>query len=386
LGSDIGRKTVTRHRTPGSGGNTKGRKEGFGSIRVLPSGRVQARYTGPDGLTHHAPTTFQTKMDARAWLALRHAEIISGKWKPRTSDATMTFARYAKTWMADRPLKPRTRYHYQQLLDQRLLPRFGAMRPAQITPDMVRAWHADMGEETPTLRAHCYGLLRSILATAVHDELISANPCHIRGAGNSKRVHKVTTLELDELAALVDAMPERYQPMTLLAAWCGLRFGELTELRRKDIELTNGVIHVRRAVTRVAGEFVVGTPKSDAGIRDVAVPPHLLPMLREHLSNNITGGREGLLFPAAGVPTKHLAPASLYRVFYPARRAAGRPDLRWHDLRHTGAVLAASTGASLAELMARLGHSTPQAALRYQHASRGRDAEIARRLSAMVTQ
>jgi integrase len=243
-----------------------------------------------------------------------------------------------------------------------------------------------MGEETPTLRAHCYGLLRSILATAVHDELISANPCHIRGAGNSKRVHKVTTLELDELAALVDAMPERYQPMTLLAAWCGLRFGELTELRRKDIDLTNGVIHVRRAVTRVAGEFVVGTPKSDAGIRDVAVPPHLLPMLREHLSNNITGGREGLLFPAAGDPTKHLAPASLYRVFYPARRAAGRPDLRWHDLRHTGAVLAASTGASLAELMARLGHSTPQAALRYQHASRGRDAEIARRLSAMVTQ
>ena len=373
-----------RRRAPTSGGNTKGRKEGFGSVRVLPSGRVQARYTGPDGLTHHAPTTFQTKGDARAWLALHHAEIISGKWKPRTADASVTFGRYAATWIADRPLKPRTRYHYQQLLDQRLLPRFGAIRPAQITPDMVRAWHADMGDTAPTLRAHCYGLLRSILATAVHDELISANPCHIRGAGNSKRVHKVTTLTLGELAALVDAMPQRYQPMTLLAAWCGLRFGELTELRRKDVDLTNGVIRVRRAVTRVAGEFVVGPPKSDAGVRDVAVPPHLVPMLREHLSKNITGGRDGLLFPAAGDPTKHLAPASLYRVFYPARRAAGRPDLRWHDLRHTGAVLAASTGASLAELMARLGHSTPQAALRYQHASKGRDQEIAALLSKLV--
>jgi integrase len=372
-----------RHRAPTSGGNSKGRKEGFGSIRILPSNRVQARYTGPDGLTHHAPTTFQTKMDARAWLALRHAEIISGKWKPRTSDATVTFRAFARTWMADRPLKPRTRYHYQQLLEQRLLPRFGAIRPNQITPDMVRAWHADMGEDTPTLRAHCYGLLRSILATAVHDELISANPCHIRGAGNSKRVHKVTTLTLAELAVLVDAMPERYQPMTLLAAWCGLRFGELTELRRKDVDLTNGVIRVRRAVTRVAGEFVVGTPKSDAGIRDVDVPPHLLPMLKRHLESHHYG-REGLLFPAAGDHTKHLAPASLYRVFYPARQAAGRPDLRWHDLRHTGAVLAASTGATLAELMARLGHSTPQAALRYQHASKGRGAEIAAALSAMA--
>jgi len=224
----------------------------------------------------------------------------------------------------------------------------------------------------------------TILATAVHDELISANPCHIRGAGNSKRVHKVTTLSLAELSTLVASMPERYQPMTLLAAWCGLRFGELTELRRKDIDLTNGVIHVRRAVTRVAGEFIVGTPKSDAGVRDVSIPPHLLPILRMHLSTSITGGREGLLFPAAGDPTRHLAPASLYRVFYPARQAAGRPNLRWHDLRHTGAVLAASTGASLAELMARLGHSTPQAALKYQHASKGRDAEIAALLSKLA--
>ena len=64
-----------------------------------------------------------------------------------------------------------------------------------------------------------------------------------------------------------------------------------------------------------------------------------------------------------------------------ARVAAGRPDLRVHDLRHAGAVLAAQSGATLAELMARIGHSTPQAALRYQHAARGRDAIIAARMS-----
>jgi integrase len=78
------------------------------------------------------------------------------------------------------------------------------------------------------------------------------------------------------------------------------------------------------------------------------------------------------------------ARTTLYRVFYKARVTAGRPDLRWHDLRHTGAVLAASTGATLAELMARLGHSTPGAALRYQHAARGRDAEIAAALSRLM--
>jgi integrase len=136
---------------------------------------------------------------------------------------------------------------------------------------------------------------------------------------------------------------------------------------------------------RVDGEFVIGTPKSDAGTRDVNIPPHLLPAVKTHLADNITGGRDGLLFPAAGDPTKHLAPATLYKVFYKAREEAGRPDLRFHDLRHTGAVLAASTGATLAELMARLGHSTAGAALRYQHAAKDRDKVIAVALSNLAT-
>jgi integrase len=79
-----------------------------------------------------------------------------------------------------------------------------------------------------------------------------------------------------------------------------------------------------------------------------------------------------------------LAPATLYRRFYTARDAAKRPDLRFHDLRHSGAVLAARTGATLAELMGRLGHSTPQAAMRYQHAAEGRDKQIAALLSKLA--
>jgi len=93
-------------------------------------------------------------------------------------------------------------------------------------------------------------------------------------------------------------------------------------------------------------------------------------------------GRDALLFPGAN--GGHLAPSALYQHFYPAREAAGRPDLRWHDLRHTGATLAAATGASLAELMARLGHSTAGAAMRYQHAVSDRDRVIAEALSKMA--
>lgn len=362
------------------------RKRGFGQIIRLPSKRYRARYTGPDTQLHNAPTTYETREDAEAWLTDERRLIAAGTWSPpahRSKTAEhLLFGEYAASWLAGRPIKPRTREHYSKLLDRLILPAFATTPVKAIAPDAVRAWHLRLGDSTPTLRAHAYSLLRAILTDAVHDGIITANPAHIRGAGNAKRVHKIKPATLDELSKLVEAMPERYRVMTLLAAWCGLRFGELTELRRTDVDVNTGVIHVRRGVVRADHEVIVGTPKSAAGHRDVNIPPHLLPAVRAHLTANVNG-RAGLLFPAAdGV--SHMAPSTLYRVFYPAREAAGRPDLRWHDLRHTGAVLAAATGATLAELMGRLGHSTPGAALRYQHAAAGRDAEIARKLSQLA--
>ncbi|GAA2113035.1 tyrosine-type recombinase/integrase [Nocardioides bigeumensis] len=364
---------------------------GFGSIRRLKSKRWQASYVGQDGERHSAPTTFFAKPDAEAWLANERLRLNSGAWsspverKEVVAARAVTFEKYATTFMVDRTLKPKTREHYESLLRKHLHPTFGALPVKAITPYVVKAWHTPYADRTPTLRSHAYGLLRTILGEAVHDGVIPANPCHIRGAGNAKRVHKIKPASLAELEAITTAMPERYRLMVLLAAWCGLRFGELTELRRRDVDVKGGVLHIRRGVTRVGGEYVIGTPKTDAGTRDVSIPPHLLPVVREHLTSNITGGRDGLLFPATdGV--SHMASSSLYKVFYRARSLAGRDDLRFHDLRHTGAVLAASTGATLAELMARLGHSTAGAALRYQHASQDRDKVIAEALSALVQQ
>lgn len=360
---------------------------GFGNCRRLPSGRWQARYTGPDLAQHSAPSTFEAKVDAEAWLADERRLIAAGTWTSPTRRRTaaenatvLTLRRFADDWLAHRALKPGTRSHYRKLLNAHVLPVLGDLEVEAITPAAVRSWHAVTCADAPTLRAHAYSLLRTILNGAVADRVITHNPCTLRGAGNTKRASKTEPATLDELAVIVQTVPARYKLMMLLAAWCALRFGELTELRGHDIDTKSGVIKVRRGVTWVDGEAVVGKPKSDAGVRDVAIPPHLLPAVREHLLR-FGVGRHGLLFPAARDADAHMRPGTLYKVFYPAREAAARPDLRFHDLRHTGAVLAASTGATLAELMARLGHSTPAAAMRYQHAAKGRDAEIAALLS-----
>ncbi|MEM6109513.1 site-specific integrase [Mycobacterium sp. 050272] len=389
------------------GEGRKSQKRGaFGTAHKLPSGRYRAMYHGPDGRRYSAPKTFLTEKDARGWLSLRQAEIIRKAWVPPEADEKpapkLTFGSYSKTWMAQRDLKDRTREHYQKLLEDHIVPTFGGLPIAAITADDVRAWHAALGTKTPTLRAHCYGLLRTIMGTALSDGKINVNPCVIRGGGTARRVHKIRPATLDEIATITQEMPEQYRAMVLLASWCALRFGELTELRRRDIIIVEpadeqldaaavdseeqpesyGVVRVERAVVRVDKGFQVTSPKSDAGRRDVEIPPHLLPAIKDHLAR-FTGPEKGaLLFPAAH--GGHLAPASLYRQFYKARSTAKRDDLRWHDLRHSGAVLAAATGATLAELMARLGHSTPQAAMRYQHAAQGRDRQIAKLLSKMA--
>jgi integrase len=367
----------------------KASRRAFGHVRRLPSWRYQASYTGPDRQRHNAPVTFAAKLDAEAWLALESRLVGLGEWTPpdlrlKPQDKSLTLGEYAETWWVERTLKPSTRAQYRYILDRDLIPAFGGVALQGITPEAVRTWHARYGADRPTMRSQAYSLLRTILGTAVTDGLLVANPCHIRGAGNVRRVHKVEPATLAELETIVRELPDRYRVMALLAAWCAMRYGELTELRRKDIDLGEGVVRIRRAVVRVDHRYIVGTPKTDAGIRDVAIPPHLIPLVGDHLEQHTGVSRDALLFPSVADSSSHLAPSTLYRVFYRAREAAGRPDLRWHDLRHTGAVLAAQTGATLAELMGRLGHTTPGAALRYQHAAQGRDAEIARRLSALA--
>lgn len=349
----------------------KRRPQGAGSVRQLPSGRWQARYRDEAGALRSAPSTFDTKLDASTWLASAASVDVE---EERTDPA---LADYASTWLAARDLKPRTREEYRNLLSAAILPGLGGLRLSQITPARVRAWYGALDPAKATRRAHAYALLKAVLRTAVDEEHVAANPCRIRGAGQAKTMHQPRPATLSELTAIVEAMPPRYRAMVLLAAWCGLRFGELTALRRADLD--GGQVRVQRGVVRVGGTYLVGEPKSAAGRRLVSIPPHLVPVVQEHLAEHVGPDADALVFPAQH--GGHMAPSSLYRVWYPAREAAGRPDLRWHDLRHTGATLAAATGATLADLMARLGHSTTSAAMRYQHAAQDRDQAIAEALS-----
>jgi integrase len=162
--------------------------------------------------------------------------------------------------------------------------------------------------------------------------------------------------------------------------------GELVALRVRDVDLDTGVVHVVRKFAELQnGERVPGRPKSDAGSRTVALPSVLVVVVREHLAEFPPNDPEDLIFK--GAKGAALRRNNFHRsARWPECVAeAGLPEgFRFHDLRHTGNTLAASSGASTRELMHRMGHASMRAALIYQHATSKRDREIAAAIDARI--
>ena len=334
-----------------------------------------------EGKRYVGPQTFTTKGDANAYLATVEADVRRGGWIDPNA-GTATFGDYSARWLDQRhDLRPRTRDDYEALLKVHLVPAFGTKALSAITPSKVRSWHASLAKDHPARAAKGYRLLRTILGTAVSDRHLLVNPCQVKGAAveHSPERPIPTVAEVD---ALAEAMPERLALLLLLAAWCGLRRGELLGLTRDDLDTLHGTVRIARAVVeRADGTIVVGEPKTAAGRRTVAIPPHVMPAVEHHLATYVGTEADALVFTNADGPRLRSRP--LQHHWDRARRTVG-VTYHLHDLRHLGATLAAATGASTREIMRRIGHSSPAAALRYQHATEDRDQVIAEALSGMA--
>jgi len=183
------------------------------------------------------------------------------------------------------------------------------------------------------------------------------------------------------IGGLADAIDPCYRALVLLAVFAGLRWGELAALRRRDIDLDVQAVRVVRQLSEVRGSgLAFGPPKSAAGNAPLFLPAVVIPDLAWHLARFTASQDDALLFTGpAGVPLWHSS--FRHRYWLPALAKAGLTDIRLHDLRHTGNHLAATSGATLRELMDRMGHSSSRAALIYLHGSDERQQMIADAIS-----
>lgn len=391
-----------------------------------------------EGEVIRAPKTFESVKAAHAWLAKEAAAHGAGTWiDPRAGADTLE--EYARSWLESRhDLAPRTRANYQHSLERWILPTLGSERLDAITPAKVRSWHTDArrraaagdhggerrtgphpariwaraqgmsvpatgrpsralleawqaaGAPAPGKRrtdgaaavAAAYRVLRAIMNAAEREGVIARTPCRLPGAGASPAKERVPATP-EQVRALADTMPARYAAAVILAAWSGLRSGELRALARRHVDLEAGTVRVERAVVELRGEPRTFGPTKTAGSRrHVALPGFVVAVLRDHMAAHVPAGEDALVFgtEAGGI----LGSAWLGVAFRAAQERAGLAHLalRWHDLRHTGASLAYAAGASVPDVQRRLGHTTMRAAAIYAHAYADADHALAARLDA----
>ena len=349
----------------------------------------EARVRGPDGKL--ATRTFTTMKAAQAWERDKFNEKDHGSWVA-LSGGRIRLREFADDWLEGAlDLSPSTRRIYQDNLRLHILPTLGDIPLGALTPERCDRWLVGLrrrpsqrGWLAPASVHMAYRTLNRLLRVATRARRIARNPLDAVGA--PKLVEReMRFLDHQEVARLAEAVGEHDRAFVLVAAYCGLRAGELRGLRRRDVDLLHRTITVTQQLVDVPGGGVeLGPLKTRKSRRSAAVPPHVAEVLDAHLSTpgRAQSGRDGLIFTSPTCEPLQLANFRR-RVWQPACVEAEVSPLRIHDLRHTCASLAIAAGADVLVLQRMLGHASAAMTLdRYGHLIPGQAEAVAERLSA----
>jgi integrase len=376
-------------------------RRSFGHTRKLPSKKVQASYVASNGRRINAPHTFLTKADANAWLSKEEVKISRGE-NDETNQESLgalpcKFEEFIERHITIQTnadgslLRESTKSLYRRLLRVNLRHFHGRSIQSLTAAEISEWWAAAIENGKKTSASKAYKLLSASMRRAVGEKRITSNPCMVKGAQSATSGRKVGVPSLEEVGLIAQHINPRYSKMVILKAFGGFRFGEITELRRKDasfIYLEGKRAYsfsVERAVTLVShasgkSRHKVDAPKSAAGIRPVVVSSMLTPMIEEILSG-AAADPESLLFPAATGSNAHLRHDVFMNSWRPALKRAGIPAGKFapHGLRHFAGSHLHLAGANIPELKEWLGDSSTAAVMRYVH-STGRTASLADRM------
>ena len=329
----------------------------MGSIQKIDRPKPwRARYRAPDGRQHSR--SFRRKVDAERWLLTEESAALEGSWVDPQA-GTVLLGDYAESWLqARQDLAPKTVATYEALVRTHIIPAFGGQLLRTVSTEEIRSWQAGLlagGLSAATVRQTAR-LLRSILGQAVDDGRLARNAAAMVKQP-SVRPRRQLFLNAAELGVLAEACGE-YGPLVWFLGWSGLRFGEAVALRAGQVDPKRRRVRVEEAATEVGGRLIFGPPKTYEA-RTVIVPRFVLDPLALLLEDRET---TELVFTATrGGPVRHGNFRT--RVFSPAAKRIGKPDLVPHDLRDTAASLMIASGASIKAVQRALGHASAKMTL-----------------------
>ena len=315
---------------------------------------------------------FATKREAASAVAELKTKLDKGTYVRPTAQ---TLGEYAQEWLprrerSDKGLKATTVAGYERYITDDITPSaLGGMRLTDIRRYHVATFAADLtkaGRGAVTVR-RILTLLGTILASAVKDELISANPA-IGAYKPALSDGPVKVWEPDDVRTfLMRCSRHRLGALFEIAVLTGLRRGELCGLRWSDVDLAAGKITVRRSRVSVRGRVLEqATTKTRAGLRtvplsDAAVGALLSWQLRQAAEAEAASAAwrtEGHVFTME--EGRALDPSYVTRLFSTLRKVGGEelPPLSFHGLRHCSASLMLASGADIAVVSKLLGHAS----------------------------
>ena len=347
----------------------KRRANGEGSIRKRKDGRWEGRYTaGRDPVTGKAVY--------KNVLGKTQAEVKEKLKRAIAENAELDFAKAGQYtvghWMdvwfencAKIKVRPSSHQTYRGYIDHHIKPYIGNIQLSKLTSlDLQKLYKRLLGSGrverlesekqpkglSPKTVRNINQVISSALTFAKEQKLIASNPAN--GCVLPKLEHReMQTLTAEQLTAFLREVKESgVYEMYYIELATGLRRGELLGLKWEDIDLEQGVIHIRRQVARINGEIVEAPLKTKNSYRTVSIGEDAVGILRQQKSKSHS--QYVFLSPTGGP----MSPDSVLHMLHWVLERAGLPKVRFHDLRHTFATLALQNGVDVKTVSGMLGH------------------------------
>lgn len=349
------------------------RVNGEGTIVKRSDGRYQASLQ----VNGHRRTVYgRTKAEVAQKLAELKRQASQAGDLPDPGKRTVTDLIAAWLDAVAHDLKPRSMQDYQQTARLYILPELGGVRLSKLTPARVQSLLAKLQrQEKHRAALKAYACLHRACRLAVLWGWLVENPCD-RVLRPQYRAPRKEVWTVGELRTFLDGTRDHWLwPLFVLAAATGARLGELLALTWDDADLQSGTLAIRRSLQRVGGEWVIGEPKTRAGMRTIALPLEAIQALRKQkrmqAEMRLKAGGErqdwGLIF--TGERGQPLCQSTVQHAVRRACQRLGLPPIGMHGLRHLHASLLLANGLAVPQVAKRLGHATPQVTMSiYAHA------------------
>lgn len=300
-------------------------------------------------------------------------------------------------WTAEylKKIKPRTAESYRIIAKNHLKPALGATRLDALSPHTVQTFYntlTDQKKLSPKTVKNIHGVLHKALQQAVKNKYIPFNPAE---ACELPRVEKAQIQPLDDaqIREFLKAISgHRFEHLFLTVLFTGMREGEALGLQWDCVSLSKGTVMINKQLQKVVGEktYHLVTTKNGKG-RCITIPPYVATVLKQVKRQQMENRMRYIdcytenNFVFTNELGQHYTPKQVYDAFKKVAAEIGRPDARFHDLRHSYAVASIKSGDDIKTVQENLGHATAAFTLDvYGHVTEQMKQESANRMEQYI--